>query len=220
MKKRIIVTGSSRGIGLEVTKNLILMDEMIITGTSTSGKHILESNNFRCLPLNLGDFNSIEYFVKEIDDFKFDYLINNVGILLEDWNTSKINFQQLEETFRVNLFGTIKLTESIIPKLKSGGHIINVTSDWGSFSEQNFDEYQPHYKMSKAALNMYTKLLSKRLEKKQIKVSAFDPGWVRTDMGGSSAERKPENVAKEIINLLESNVESGNFWNKGQIREW
>jgi len=220
MKKRIIVTGSSRGIGLEVTKNLILMDKMEITGTSTSGKHILETKNFRCLPLNLGNFNSIKHFVKEIGDFKFDYLINNVGILMEDWDNSEINFQQLEETFRVNFFGTIKLTESIIPKLNSGSHIINVTSDWGSFSEQNFDEYQPHYKMSKAALNMYTKLLSKRLEKKQIKVSAFDPGWVQTDMGGSSAERKPEDVAQEIINLLEGNVESGYFWYKGKIRDW
>lgn len=75
MKKRIIVTGSSRGIGLEATKNLILMDKMEITGTSTSGKHILESKNFRCLPLNLGNFNSIKHFVKEIGDFKFDYLI-------------------------------------------------------------------------------------------------------------------------------------------------
>jgi len=75
MKKRIIVTGSSRGIGLEVTKNLILMDKMEITGTSTSGNHILKSNNFICLPLNLGDFNSIKHFVKVIGDFKFDYLI-------------------------------------------------------------------------------------------------------------------------------------------------
>ena len=112
------------------------------------------------------------------------------------------------------------LTELLLPKIKEGGHIINLASDWGSFSEQNFDEFQPHYKMSKAALNMYTKLLSERIKKSEVKVSSFDPGWVQTDMGSKNATRTPNEVAVEMINLMEQKNDTGKFWHKGQIRKW
>lgn len=74
--------------------------------------------------------------------------------------------------------------------------------------------------MSKAALNMYTKLLSKRLEHQNIIVSSLDPGWTQTDMGGKIAPRLPRDVAKDILNLLNNNVESGKFWHQGKIRKW
>jgi len=218
--KRAIITGSSRGIGLAIVKMLIEKKSIEIIGTSTSGNHPIESKFFKCLELNLEDDNSILSFEEKVKNIEFDYLINNAGILLENWDNSKIDFYQLKKTFDVNLFGTIRLTESIIPKMKNGGHIINVTSDWGAFSEQNFNEFQQHYKMSKAALNMYTKLLSKRLESKEINVSSFDPGWVQTDMGSMDANRKPQEVAIEMINLLEGDIETGKFWHKGQIRNW
>jgi len=218
--KRTIITGSSRGIGLAITKLLIENEKMQVIGTSTSGNHSIKAKNFNCLPLNLEEKESILKFYESIEDLKFDYLINNAGILLEKWDNSKIDFQQLEKTFNVNLFGTIQLTESLLSKIKKGGHIINVTSDWGSFSEQNFNEFQPHYKMSKAALNMYTKLLAERLKDREIIVSSFDPGWVQTDMGSMDASRKPKEVAIEMIELMEGEVETGKFWHNGQIRSW
>ena len=218
--KGVVITGSSRGIGLAITKLLIEKNTFKIIGTSTSGNHSVETKNFKCLKLNLEEGNSIIEFVKKIEEFEFDYLINNAGILLEEWDNSNIVFQQLERTFRVNLFGTIRLTELLLPKINKGGNIINITSDWGSFSEENFDEFQPHYKMSKAALNMYTKLLSERMKKNGVKVSSFDPGWVQTDMGSMEASRTPNDVAIEMINLMEQITETGKFWHKGQIRNW
>ena len=88
------------------------------------------------------------------------------------------------------------------------------------FSEKNFDEFQPHYKMSKSALNMYTKLLAKRLENQNMIVSSFDPGSTQIDMGGNDATRKPTAVANDVKNLLNRVPESGNFWHQGKIREW
>jgi NAD(P)-dependent dehydrogenase (short-subunit alcohol dehydrogenase family) len=109
-----------------------------------------------------------------------------------------------------------------IPNFNKNGQIINITSDWGSFSKKNFDEFQPHYKMSKSALNMYTKLLAKRLKKQNKIVSSFDPGsgWTQTDMGGNDASRKPTEVANDIKKKLNKIPESGNFWHQGKIREW
>ena len=73
---------------------------------------------------------------------------------------------------------------------------------------------------SKTTLNMYTKLLAKRLDEMHIKVSSLDPGWTQTDMGGKTAPRLPKDVAGDILNLLTSNVKSGCFWHQGKVRKW
>jgi len=171
---------------------------------------MLERRRYGCILKN----------IKQIGNVKIDFLINNAGILIEKWDVLDINMQQLKKTFNVNVFGTIELTEKLLPRLNSKAHIINITSDWGSFSELNFDAFQPHYKMSKASLNMYTKLLAKRLEEKHIKVSSLDLGWTQTDMGGKGAPRLPKDVANDILNLLNKDVKSGQFWHQGKVREW
>lgn len=218
--KRGIVTGSTRGIGLATVELLTKNANTQVIGSSTSGNHTLNKHNFQCLKLDLSSSVSIEKFIDSLGDLKLDFLINNAGILIEKWDDSTINMKQLKQTFDINLFGTVELTEKLIPRLNPQAHIINITSDWGSFSEQNFDAFQPHYKMSKAALNMYTKLLAKRLESQNIKVSSLDPGWTQTDMGGKVAPRLPKDVAADILNLLSNDVESGQFWHKGMVRAW
>ena len=218
--KKGIITGCSRGIGFATVDLLTDNDNIKVIGTSTSGNCSIVKSNFDCFQLNLSESNSINEFVNVIGNTKIDFLLNNAGVLLENSDESVINLEHLRQTFNVNLFGTIELTEKLIPNFNKNGQIVNVTSDWGSFSEKNFDEFQPHYKMSKSALNMYTKLLAKRLENKNIIVSSFDPGWTQTDMGGNDATRKPMAVANDIKNLLQSVSESGNFWHQGKIREW
>lgn len=215
-----IVTGSSRGIGLATVELLTKNANTQIIGSSTSVNHTLNQPNFQCLKLDLSNNFSIDKFILSLGNLKLDFLINNAGILLEKWDASVINMEQLKQTFNINLFGTIELTEKLLPRLNAKAHIINITSDWGSFSEKNFDAFQPHYKMSKAALNMYTKLLAKRLEGQNITVSSLDPGWTQTDMGGKVAPRLPKDVAGDIFNLLNNDVESGQFWHKGKIRSW
>ncbi|EZH73828.1 hypothetical protein ATO12_18015 [Aquimarina atlantica] len=215
-----IITGCSRGIGLATAELLKDDPNFEIIGTSTSGNCSISKSNFECYPLDLSESKSINDFVDKIRNLKIDFLINNAGILLENWNDAIINIEQLKQTFNVNLFGTIELTEKLIPNFEKDGQIINITSDWGSFSEKNFDEFQPHYKMSKSALNMYTKLLAKRLEKQNMIVSSLDPGWTQTDMGGNDASRKPIEVANDIRDLLNQKPKSGNFWHQGKVREW
>lgn len=214
-----IITGCSRGIGY-ATVDLLTDNQINVIGTSTSGTCSISKSNFECHTLNLAESKSIDNFINIIGNRKIDFLINNAGILLEKWNESAINLKYLKQTFNVNLFGTIELTEKLIPNFNKNGQIINITSDWGSFSEKNFDEFQPHYKMSKSALNMYTKLLAKRLEKQNVVVSSLDPGWTQTDMGGKDASRKPKEVASDIKNMLNKSPESGNFWYQGKIRKW
>ncbi len=218
--KRALITGSSRGIGLAVVEKLIQTESFEVIGTSTSGKHSIKKATFTCYKLDLGSQNSIDNLAVSLEDKPIDYLINNAAILLKNRNAPNVSLQQLRQTFEVNFFGTIHLTEKLISQINPNGHIINISSDWGAFSGVNFDAHQPHYKMSKAALNMYTKLLSRRLESRKITVSSLDPGWVKTDMGGADAHRDPGEVAMEIISLLQHAVPTGKFWHKGEIRDW
>ena len=82
----------------------MLKNDFEIIGTSQTGVHTLHSNNFKCLPLNLGDNNSIETFVEQIQNIEFDFLINNAGILLEQWDVAQINFKQLGRNFQGKSF--------------------------------------------------------------------------------------------------------------------
>jgi len=218
--KHGIVTGSSRGIGLATVELLTKQSGFKVIGSSTAGNNPLGLSNFKCLKLDLSSSDSIDKFVENLGDIKLNFLINNAGVLLEKWDASTINMEQLKHTFDINVFGTIEFTEKLLQLFTNNAHIINITSDWGSFSEQNFDTFQPHYKMSKAAINMYTKLLAKRLENENIKVSSLDPGWTQTDMGGKIAPRLPKDVAIDILNLLNTDVESGQFWHQGKVRKW
>lgn len=192
----LVITGISRGIGL-ATAQLFLANNWSVIGTSTSGHTPLKHKNLKIHTLNLADSEQIKHFATQLTNI--DVLINNAAVLLENWQEEKISLNQLKETFAINVFGTIDLTEQCLPKLTPRGQIINISSGWGTFSS-NSSASVPHYKMSKACLNMYTLLLAKRLP--EIVVSSFDPGWVKTDMGTLDAPKPPAQTAHELYELV------------------
>lgn len=220
--KNILITGTSRGIGLATAKAFLSTENYHVIGTSTSGKSNLIHTEFQCYQVELDKPASIQAFVDTLSKkgLRLDGIINNAAILLEDWSDPVINMSQLKQTFDVNVFGTIELTESVNSLLNSKGHIINISSGWGTFSESGFGANVPHYKLSKVALNMYTKLLAKRLEARFVKVSAINPGWVQTDMGTNAAIRTAQEAAQDILALFEGDIPSGYLWHKGRQQSW
>lgn len=220
--KNIVITGASRGIGKAIAQNFLDTGRYRVIGTSTSGESSLNHKNFVCYQLSLGDSSSVSNFIKIMneDDITVYGLINNAAMLYESDDFIEVNMEKLKATFDVNLFGSVDLTENVLPLLEDKARVINISSNWGSFSDPNFSAFHPHYKMSKAALNMYSKLLAARLEERQIIVAAFEPGWVKTDMGGMNAASEPMNVGKDILDLFERNIQSGFFWQAKGQREW
>lgn len=220
--KNIVITGCSRGCGYAIAKTFLRHGQSRIIGTSTSGQSTLSNENFTCHLLSLNDEASILNFTSQLstENIQLDGLINNAAVLLEPWNDPGINIHTLRTTIEVNLLGTIHLTEALLPMMKDNAHIMNISSNWGSFSDPQFNEFQPHYKISKAALNMYSKLLDVRLKKRNIIISSLDPGWVRTDMGGDQASKEASDIAEEVFHLFNSNIPSGQFWKDKEKREW
>jgi NAD(P)-dependent dehydrogenase (short-subunit alcohol dehydrogenase family) len=193
-----------------------------VIGTSTSGSSSIEHERLLMLQLDLASHESIVACSRSIFDTGkgIDVLINNAGIWSGIENDPIIHVDLLRKVLEVNLFGTVDFTEGIVGIMNSGGHIVNISSRMGSIElvpKMYLD--CPDYKISKAALNMVTRILSVRLAGK-ITVSSVHPGWVKTDMGGGDADIEPKEAAEDIFKLANSRPETGQFWFKGEKFPW
>lgn len=217
--KTIVITGVSRGIGKAVAEKF-LSEGWLVIGTSTHGKASLSHKNLKVYVLDMLYSQTIDKFVKEIAkmEMQIDVLDNNAGISLKD-DKGAINIDVLRETLEVNLIGLIHLTEALLPYIKKGVHIISMVSQGASLVKYT-GNYVPSYQIAKVGVNMYTRELATRLQEKGIIVSSFDPGWVRTDMGGKTAPIDPKDVAGEFYTLANAKIDSGFFWHQGKKREW
>ena len=219
--KTVLITGISRGIGRALAERFLQNGDFVI-GTSTSGNSDLDHQNLITYQLDLANPSSIEVCTVAIAslDKLIDILINNAGIWSGVNENPTIDVNLLRKTLEVNLFGTVDFTERIIPLMSCGGHIVNVSSRMGSLDYVKTGSIDwPDYKITKAALNMVTRILAVRL-KDRITVSSVHPGWVKTDMGGSDADLEPAEAAEDIFTLANSHPESGQFWFKGEKMPW
>ena len=224
--KRVLVTGGNRGIGLAIAKGLLDRDyEVILTSRlldkaekaaeKLGGKTI-------ALELDVNDEGSIARAVKSLSQSieRLDGLINNAGIYPDSGvDILTISRDLLDKTMHANTFGAVRMVQECLPLLERSpdARIINVSSGYGSL--HGLSAQVPSYCLSKLALNGATVMLSEALQSKGIAVNAVDPGWVRTDMGGSSAPRSPEQGADTAIWLATEapNHETGKFWRDRQV---
>lgn len=214
-RKIVLITGVSKGIGKSLTKKM-LADNYFVIGTSRDGNlKEFEGENFYPVALDLTNLESIETAQKTILE-KFphiDILINNAGVG-PDLGNQEPDRKLFAQTFEVNVSGTVFFTEPIIKLIPQNGKIINISSRMGSMDEcETADSIA--YRMSKSALNMYTKILTNRLKGK-IKVACVHPGWVKTTIRESNlinGTLTPEESAARIFSFIKSDFESGMFWN-------
>jgi NAD(P)-dependent dehydrogenase (short-subunit alcohol dehydrogenase family) len=218
--KTVVITGISRGIGKALAETFLNNGDFVI-GTSTSATCDLLHKNLIILQLDLSKSDSIVECTESIVKTKrnVDVLINNAGGWFEEEYEPKTDIEKLRKTLEVNLIGVIDFTEKIVPIINSSGHIINISSRAGSLQYIRHTKH-PAYKISKVALNMFTRILAIRLKDK-VTVSAVHPGWVKTDMGGPDGDITPTEAAGDIFNLLaKPDLETGQFWFKDEKFPW
>ncbi|MBX2876947.1 MAG: SDR family NAD(P)-dependent oxidoreductase [Saprospiraceae bacterium] len=222
----ILITGSNRGIGLEAAKQLGSRgNRVFITARSESDRSealkILNKIGINCrgFLLDLSSTASIDAFLYSFDE-DIDVLINNAGVHLKG-SPSNIEKAVLMDSFGVNIMGPWYLTSNLIPKLAKSKNpkIINVTSGAGAITSQHHSPIPfSAYRITKLAINEYTRMLSKELP--TWKINAVCPGWVRTRMGGKNANSTVEEGADTITWLAEENQETGNFYRFRNIIPW
>lgn len=195
--KRALVTGSNKGIGFEISKQLADQGFQVIMtarntkrGTEAALKLKNLGLNVVFMVLDIENTVSISSFVSEFQKAYdcLDVLINNAAILEDSkYHISNIPGPLLDRTLKINLQGPLLLTQKLLPALLKSDdpRIINLSSSMGALHQMSGG--YPAYRISKAALNAFTKILA--AEEPRLTVNSVSPGWVKTDMGGQMAAR-------------------------------
>ena len=219
--KVAFVTGANRGIGLATAEELGELGITVILGARDYGKGLVAAQNLRdvgidahaieCDVTNSEHHRRVFRFLEEHFG-KLDILVNNAAVQLDPASpdqqhpntTSSTPIELLRKTIETNFFSVVGLTQTLLPLIhkSSSGRIVNVTSLLGSLTlladpESPVAPYRYFaYGTSKTALNAFTLYLADELRGSNIKVNAAEPGWVKTEMGGSLAELDARDGAK------------------------
>jgi NAD(P)-dependent dehydrogenase (short-subunit alcohol dehydrogenase family) len=197
-KPAVLITGSNKGIGLQIAKDLGRKNwKVCISGRNAEKlEHALgelrkEGLDVEMLVMDVSSLESIRAAAIEFrkKNILLDVLINNAGILLrEDINLLTNPPELIHTTIQTNAYGALYVTREFLPYLKRPGRIINMSSEGGSMTDE-VGGWSPAYCVSKTLLNSITRQLAYEMKSENIAVNAVCPGWTKTDMGGRNAPR-------------------------------
>jgi NAD(P)-dependent dehydrogenase (short-subunit alcohol dehydrogenase family) len=225
-----LVTGANRGIGREVARQLtergyeVLLSARDGENAAQAARELSDSTGaqLRALRLDVADPASIEAAAAQLHDDpgRLDVLVNNAGVGT-DWGVSGTDpdFDAIGRALETNFYGAYRLTVSVLDLLRLSEHprIVNVSSGMGGIAEMG--GWSPGYRVSKAALNAMTRILSTELKEQGVLVNSACPGFVNTDMGGQfGAKKSVQDGAAGIVWLatLPDDGPSGGFFRDGK----
>jgi NAD(P)-dependent dehydrogenase (short-subunit alcohol dehydrogenase family) len=191
------------------------------------------THDVRFIPIDLNDERSITEAVNPIEaEFgRLDILINNAGIT-DSWDAppAKVSLQTVRRIFETNLFGTLAVTQAMLPLLKKSDRpqIINQSSGLGSITlngdpDWEFAQFKLFgYCASKAAMNMMTVQLAATLAEENIIVNSIDPGFTATDLNSYRGRQTiSEGAAAALSQALDTNrTRSGKFFSADESLPW
>ncbi|RMZ91417.1 hypothetical protein DV736_g1335, partial [Chaetothyriales sp. CBS 134916] len=212
-----LITGCSRGIGLELTK--LLADSSGVSTVFATARSktpaldsVINSSNGRIhfIPLDVTSDNSVSSAVSAVtsrlNGAGLDVLVNNAGIQIPEPSGST-KMHSLEETLQVNTIAVHRVSSAFLPLLEKGKlkKLLIVSSELGSMTNKDYFALAPFpsYKISKAATNMLMVQYAIELKPKGFTVFCVSPGWLKTDLGGPAADLEPVVGAKEVLRILD-----------------
>ena len=227
-----LVTGGNRGIGLELCRQLAHQRIRVLLGSRDHAKGIaaaaeLNANGLPVEPrqLDVANVQSIRECMNWVrrDIGRLDILVNNAGIMVEDDDADPLEEVEIvRDTMQTNVYGPLLLSRLAVPIMKTRryGRIVNLSSGMGSLSEMGAGYIA--YRMSKAGINVVTRVLAAETEGMGILVNSVDPGWARTAMGGRGATRSVERGAETPLWLatLPDDGPTGGFFRDRRAIAW
>ncbi len=203
--KWALITGAARGIGCLTAKfmaeqgcNLILHSRDL-AHTEKVLAEVRSAGVAACaVAADLNDPDAVKRMLEEIDGFgvDVDIVLNNAGLQIAyrtEYCSTPVS--DYEISFRVNTIAPAMICYHFLPKMmkKGTGRILNTTSGIA------LDVCQAGYSASKAALDKITIDLGSRVQGTDVLINLTDPGWCRTDLGGSQAPNAPESAIPGIV---------------------
>lgn len=240
--ERVLITGANRGIGLEFVRQCLSRGDTVLAGARNPDRagelDELErrfGGMLHILPLDVTDDASIaEAHRSALTRVEgLDLLVNNAGISEGGHDAGghrayvplgSLSAFDILQVLHVNAIGALMVAQAFLDLLHKGHRprIASISSSYGSITHAGRGGYS--YSMSKAALNMAMRTLSIDLRSKNIVSVVLSPGWVRTDMGGSSATLAPADSVAGMLEVIDGLTmeRTGEFlsWKDGTALEW
>lgn len=239
-----LVTGANKGLGFETSRRLAEQGVKVLMGSrnetrgkAAAGKLKDDGLDVESVLLEVTNSDHIDTVKKYIEENygKLDILVNNAGMVSKEEplfanSTETVPHGAVRETFDVNFFALVELTQALLPLIKKSdaGRIVNVSSILGSLTinsdvSSDFYRIKPFaYNSSKTAVNAFTIHLAAALKDTTIKVNSAHPGWVKTDLGGDQAPMEVEEGAETAVRLatLGPDGPSGCFFHFEEELPW
>lgn len=222
--RTVLITGANRGLGLEFARQLQAAGASVIgTARKPHEARDLKALGVRVEQLDVADDRSVAALAERLEGAAVDVLLNNAGIFPTRAGFAKESVADARRAFEVNTLGPMRVTQALLPNLRAGERklVMNMSSGLGSIT--NTRGGMAGYRMSKAALNMQTRVEAGDLRGEGFIFVAMSPGWVRTDMGGPNATLSPAESVRGMLAILAglTAADSGRFFNyDGQELPW
>jgi NAD(P)-dependent dehydrogenase (short-subunit alcohol dehydrogenase family) len=218
--KNIIVTGTSRGIGLELALQLAAKGHHVLAISRSIPQALLGNENISCLSVDLAHESDLQ----KVGDYlsstwkQVDAIIHNAGsLLLKPFSeTSQTDFESI---YKVNVFGVANLTRIALPYLQKGSHVVTISSMGGIQGSLKFPGLAA-YSSSKGAVITLSELLAEEYKEQGIAFNVLALGAVQTEMlaeafPGYQAPISAADMAKYIVDF----TLTGNQYYNGKVLE-
>ncbi|ADE10632.1 SDR family oxidoreductase [Sideroxydans lithotrophicus] len=197
MTNTMLITGANRGIGLEFVRQYAADGWRVLACCRHPDKSVALTELAKQHPgqvmihaLDVADHAQIEQLAKVLSNEAIDLLMNNAGVYpASDKNGfGRTDYAEWMTAFSINAMAPLKMVEAFVDQIARSRRklIVTITSQMGSVAD-NSSGGSYLYRSSKAAANIVVKSLAIDLKDKGITAVAFNPGWVKTDMGGPNA---------------------------------
>ena len=198
--KTAVITGTSKGLGLE-TANHLLNSGWYVLGISRTESPITHPNYLHRF-IDVRDSNEINRLFSGLE-CSVDLLINNAAVFKQSLLSDMSN-DDVDALIDIDLKGAITVTKAAMNRVTEGGRIIFVNSVAGLHHLEN----QSVYCAAKHGLTAFAKILGKELRPKKIKVSSIHPGGINTSLWGTHNPYPLGDVTqaidpKEIVKLID-----------------
>ena len=228
----VVITGANRGIGLELARQAGARGDRVIAGcrapqrAAELGALAEQYPLVEARALTVDDPASVAAFAASLGTTPVDVLINNAGVMgppPEKQSLDHMDFDAWSECFSINSMAPLRMVQALRPLLEAAkpSKGVTITSQMGAIEVDM--RFAIAYCASKAAVNKVMRLIAPELSSRGIIVSLVHPGWVRTDMGGSSADISPEESATGIWKVIDGlqPSDAGSFYSwTGEPHPW
>ncbi len=208
---RVLITGTNRGIGLELVRQLRARGDAVIAVCREPSPELEACGVDVFSGIDVSQDSGLKKLAELTANETLDVVLNNAGVLRME-SIENLDVETIREQLEVNSIAPLRVATTLLPRLADPAKLVVITSRMGSLTD-NTSGGMYGYRMSKAAVNAAFVSLARDLAPRNVHVGIIHPGFVKTDMTGGNGNVGPDEAAAQIIARIDEldAAKSGSF---------